>query len=229
MIARAASEPLAAGTLVMKEPRMRTRPFWFARFESIHPNPLKLRNKMGIQKIDHLWKDSIKSRSVYMLWGNYIIIIYRLILCIDILYIDLIDRHQILDWNDVLYWNRAWSMNMTSCFTQGPGHGECYIMLTQKQVLVTKNLPSNVIVNVKRNLPHSPTRRTQVQPLDPLGREPFAAAKYNRQASAPASPISHLSKFKRWMAAFVLRTSAIACKKKAVIQPKWKHPSFTCE
>ena len=31
------------------------------------------------------------------------------------------------------------------------------------------------------------------------------------------------------MAAFVLRTAAIACKKKAVIQPKCKHPSFTCD
>ena len=48
-------------------------------------------------------------------------------------------------------------------------------------------------------------------------------------ASTPASRILQDSKFKRLMAAFVLRTAAIACKKKAVIQPKCKRPSFTCD
>ena len=43
---------------------------------------------------------------------------------------------------------------MTTCLTQGPGHGECYIVLNQKQLPVTttsKNLPNNLT----SNLPHS--------------------------------------------------------------------------
>ena len=138
------------------------------------------------------------------------------------------DQHNIFV--EMMYWHRAWSMSMTSCFTwrmlyHADSKTIIYLLQLQrrqKTFSATSSSASNVII------PHSKTRRTQVQPLDPSGREPFAAAKYNHQASAPASPILHPSKFKRLMAAFVLRTSAIACKKKAVIQPKWKHPSTHC-
>ena len=96
------------------------------------------------------------------------------------------------------------NLNMTTCLTQGPGHGECYIVLNQKQFPVTttsKNLPNN------------------------LKRQPH----YNTLASTPASWILQYSKLKRLMAAFVLRTAAIACKKKEMSSTKWKCPSFTCD
>jgi len=64
MIARAASEPLVARTLIMKESRMRIGPFWFARLvhfnnaqslsvTAIHQNPMKPSTEMGKQKRDH--------------------------------------------------------------------------------------------------------------------------------------------------------------------------------
>ena len=109
---------------------------------------------------------------------------------------DLIDQQNILDWRDVL----------TSCkehayafllSTRGPGHGECYIMQTQKQLYTchkkrqktfpaTSSSTSNVIYQ-----PHWPTRRTQVQPVDPSARGPFAAAKYNHITTTWPPPLHH--------------------------------------
>ena len=115
---------------------------------------------------------------------------------------------------------------MTTCLTQGPGHGECYIMQNQKQLPVTttsNNLPNNL----KSNLPHSKFLDQAILGPTP---EPFSTgalrcSKINHLASTPASWIPHFPKFKRLMAAFVLRTAAIACKKK--LSPT--SPSFTCE
>ena len=117
MTARAStSEPLVARTLIMKESRRRTRPFWFARsehFNNAHSlqsikisetNQWSRHTEYRKKIILYSLRYSIKSPSVYML--SRILHHLDLTWYIDLIWFDSIDQHNIL--LKMMYWRRAW-------------------------------------------------------------------------------------------------------------------------
>ena len=117
------------------------------------------------------------------------------------------------------------SMNMTTCLTQGPGHGECYIVLNQKQLPVTtasKNLPNNL----KSNLPHSKFLR----PGD-LRSNPWTLqhGSPSRQQNTTAWPPPQHHRFhiypssNAWWLRSCWGPQPLPDKNMAFIQSKWKH------
>ena len=168
MTARAStSEPLVARTLIMKESRRRTGPFWFARFEHFNNAPSLQSIKISETK---QWSRHTEKISFYILGDtqsnlhqftscgeNYIIVIIDWHDDIDTVgrfdLLDMVNQHNIL-LPKMMYWHSVpGSMNMTTCLTQGPGHGECYYASKTLDTCSCNNVKKPSQSNLKSNLP----------------------------------------------------------------------------
>ena len=184
----------------------------------IHCNPsksLKPSNEVDIQNTQkrsfYILGDTQTNLHQFTCCRENDIIIYRLTWYFDLIWFDLIDQQNIL--LKMMYWHRAWE------------HEYDHLLDTRPRawwMLYSATTSKNLLNNLKSNLPHSKFLDQEILGPTP---GPFSTGAlrcskiqphYNRLASTPASPITQYSKFKRLMAAFVLRTAAIACQKHGV-------------